>query len=86
MGQTVFVDPFIEQTGLVDVIGPRKEVPFNDACVFRINYFYLVSQEGLTPKNVFRNTRPVLKKELRVNLSIGKVLSETRVSWVNEYA
>ena len=64
LGQTVFVDPFIEQTGPADVIGPQKDVPFTDACVFWINYYYLVLEEGLTPKNAFEKTRTFLKKRM----------------------
>ena len=64
LGKTVFVDPFIEQTGPIEVIGPRKDVPFTDACVFWINYYYLVLQEGLTPKNAFGKTRTFLKKRI----------------------
>ena len=64
LGQTAFVDPFIEQTGPKAVIGPQKKVQFTDACVFWINYYFLVLQEGLTSKKAFEKTRTFLKKRM----------------------
>ena len=45
-------------------IGPEMEVPFTDACVFWIDYYYLVLLEGLTPKKAFEKTRKFLKKRM----------------------
>ena len=65
LGRTAFVDPFIEWTGPTAVIGPQKKVQFTDACVFWINYYFLVLQEGFKPRKAFEKTRIFLKKRTK---------------------
>ena len=64
LGQKVWADTFLEQTGAIEVIGPKNEVSFTDACIFWINYYYLVLQDGLKPKTAFDHTKTFLKKRV----------------------
>lgn len=61
LGKVAFVDPFIEQTSPSSVLGPQREVPFRDACLFWVNYYSLVLHHGVTPQTAYNKTSDFLK-------------------------
>jgi hypothetical protein len=64
LGKVAFVDPFIETTSPISVLGPIKEVPFRDACLFWINYYSHVLHQNFTPKTSHRKTMDYLRGKI----------------------
>ena len=56
LGKVVFVDPFLEKTAPKTVLGPQRDVPFRDACLFWINYYSLVLHQNSRPKTAYEKT------------------------------
>ena len=64
LGKVAFVDPFIEQTSPASVLGPVKEVPFRDACLFWLNYYSLVFHQNHRPKTAYNKTVDYLQGKI----------------------
>jgi len=44
-----FIDTFMDQTGARYVVGPKKDVSFDDSAVWFINFYYLTLSHGYRP-------------------------------------
>ena len=65
LGMKAFIDPFMEQTGAKYVIAPQREVPFIDAAVFFVNFYYFVAQHGNRATTAFSKTDEHLQRRAR---------------------
>ena len=72
LGKTAFIDPFIKQTCPVSILGPQKIVGFSDACLFWINYYFLILHQNNKPSTAYRKTKYLLKKEVRGSFQFFK--------------
>jgi len=64
LGKVGFIDPFIGQTSPLSVLGPQREIPFRDACLFWVNYYSLVLHHGITPRSAYNKTSDFLKGKI----------------------
>lgn len=65
LGKIAFVDPFIKQTQVQYVVGPNREVPFMDAAVFWVNFYYYMLKENISPMTSFSKTKENLEGYVR---------------------
>ncbi|WP_298666742.1 hypothetical protein [uncultured Methanofollis sp.] len=60
LGRKCFADPFLATTMAAAMIAPQREVPFIDAAVFFVNYYYHLYRQGVRPRTAFDRTREYL--------------------------
>jgi len=65
LGMKAFIDPFMHQTSVEYVIAPQREVPFIDAAVFFVNFYYFIAQHGNRPTTAFVKTDKHLQGKAR---------------------
>lgn len=55
-----FIEPFMETTGAKAVIAPRKDVRFDDAAIWYLNYYYLMLHHRFTSMGAFDRVNDTL--------------------------
>ncbi|MCU0859977.1 MAG: hypothetical protein MUE55_05280 [Thermoplasmata archaeon] len=55
-----FIEPFMEATGAKAVIAPRKDVRFDDAAIWYLNYYYLMLHHRFTSMGAFDRVNDTL--------------------------
>jgi hypothetical protein len=65
LGRKCFADTFLATTGAAAMIAPQREVPFIDAAVFFVNYYYHLYCQGVLPGTAFGRTRNYLNGKAR---------------------
>ncbi len=60
MSRRDFVDPFMEVTGAKAVIAPRKDIRFDDAAIWYLNYYYLMLHHRFTSMGAFDRVNDTL--------------------------
>ena len=60
MSRREFVEPFMETTGAKAVIAPRKDVQFDDATIWYLNYYYLMLHHRFTSVGAFDRVNDML--------------------------
>lgn len=65
MSRRDFIEPFMDTTGAKAVIAPRKDVGFDDAAIWYLNYYYLMLHHRFTSAGAFDRVNGTLCRGLR---------------------
>jgi len=65
LGKAAFVRPFMRHTGAKGVIAPLKEIPFMDACVWFVNYYYFLLEHHYAPGHAFNRVQRSLQSKIK---------------------
>ena len=61
LGKTAFIEPFMNQTEARNVIAPQRDVPFVDAAVWFVNFYYFALHHEKSSWTAFEMTNQHLR-------------------------
>jgi len=73
LGKSDFSGPFIQQTLPEFVIGPSRDVTFDDAIIFWVNFYFFVLYRDFKATTAFDKTRGFLAPHIKGGFSYWKM-------------